>query len=324
MKKGTMIYLPVVLYKILSKHTDSEHRLSMPEILSLLEEEGYPAGRRSVYKAIDVLKENGVNIVFDKTGGMQGYRMDHLFTTAESLYLINAVQNSYSLTEDTADAFTAKIRSLVSDHEAELLSAVRTDVIHTDNRHVMDHIQLLLSAIRDCRFVDFRYYDISVTRQKKYRRNSEHYHLVPYAVVTDAGRYYCVFWSPVHQNFANYRIDKMDHVTLSKDLADPVPFSLDDHMRAAFSMYHGEASTVTAEFDLSLSSQVFDRFGSDIIISKVTDTAFTASIRTAVTPPLVSWILQYPEKITVKKPQELIDRLKEIAEILQNTYRKGK
>ena len=322
MKKVEMIRLPSVLHRILQQYTDRENRLSMPQILALLEEEGLTADRRSVYKALHVLEDGGVKIIFDRSGGKMGYYMEHMFTPAESLYLISAVRNSFSLTEEEARKFSEKITALMSENERAMLMQERHDIIRTDNPRVMDYIQLLLQAVRDCVFVDFRYYDITVSRQKKYRRSSGRYHLVPYAVVSSEGRWYCVFYSPSRKNFANYRIDKMDNVVLTKEKADPVPFSLENHMRSAFRMYHGEARTVTAEFDLSLTSQVFDQFGSDIIISKVTETSFTASIRTALTPPLVSWLLQYPSLIRVLRPQELVARLTEIADILHKTYQK--
>ena len=60
MKHSEMIWLPPVLYRILQQNTDRENRLSMPQLLAMLEEEGFQADRRSVYKAINVLKENGV------------------------------------------------------------------------------------------------------------------------------------------------------------------------------------------------------------------------------------------------------------------------
>lgn len=324
MKGSELMQLPTVLLRILIEHTDRENRLSMPQIIALLEENGISAERRSVYKAIRILNDNGFQISFDRSGNMQGYRLKHLFTPAEALYLTDSVRNSFSLTEAEAERFCTKITSLMSSSEKALLKDSRRDVIHTDNEHVMDYIQQLLEAVRDCVFVDFRYYDISVTGQKKYRRRSERYHLVPYAVISSENRWYCVFWSPVHRSFANYRIDKMDHVSVTSEKADPVPFSLPDHMRSAFRMYHGEARTVIAEFDLSLTSQVFDQFGSNIIISRVTDKTFTAAIRTAITPPLISWLLQYPSSLKVLEPQELILKIREIADILQKTYQEEK
>ena len=39
MKKVEMIRLPSVLHRILQQYTDRENRLSMPQILALLEEE---------------------------------------------------------------------------------------------------------------------------------------------------------------------------------------------------------------------------------------------------------------------------------------------
>ncbi len=324
MKRSEMMALPPLVWRLLQQHTDRENRMSMPEILALLEEEGVQTDRRSVYKAIRILNENGADIIFDRSGGSQGYYLNHRFTPAESLFLITAVRNSFSLAPEEAEQFCSRITDMMSSHEKELLAGSLPEAVHTDNEHVMEYIQMLLEAVRDCVYVSFRYYDMTVTRQKKYRRSSEKYHLVPYAVVSSENRWYCVFWSPVHRGFANYRIDKMDRVTVTSEKADPVPFSLSDHMRSAFRMYHGEARTVIAEFDLALTSQVFDQFGSDIIISKVTEKTFTAAIRTAITPPLVSWLLQYPSSLRVLEPPELISRMKEIADILQKTYQEEK
>ena len=104
--------------------------------------------------------------------------------------------------------------------------------------------------------------------------------------------------------------------------ADPVFFSLNDHVRASFNMYHGEPETVTVDFDLNLANVVFDEFGKNIIISKVSADRFTANIRTAVTPTLISWLLQFYDRMEVKKPQSLIDRLNQIADTIHSVYQR--
>ena len=116
----------------------------------------------------------------------------------------------------------------------------------------------------------------------------------------------------------------MDQITVTNEQSEGIPFSLQDHLRSSFQMYHGAPQTVTAVFDNSLSSIVFDQFGDNIVISSVDEKTFTASIRTAVTPPLVSWFLQFYDKVVIKKPKTLIEEYQRIAKALQNTYPEDK
>jgi len=60
----------------------------------------------------------------------------------------------------------------------------------------------------------------------------------------------------------------------------------------------------------------------DIIISHQDKDHFTASIRTAVTPTLTAWLLQFGDKVHVLKPQSLIDQMIDIADGIQKTYNK--
>lgn len=322
MKHGDIIELPLMLREILLKYSDEEHVLGMPEIRAYLLDLGIEADRRTVYKAIRVLNDHGHEIAYTSRNGKQGYMIRHPFTQAEAFFLCDAVQTSSALSANTAEAFTAKIAGMLSEQERKALPPAAAVTSRTDSDQMLKTIQILLKAIAGMNPVEFRYYDLSVTKKKQYRRNNKTYHLVPYALVSNAGRYYCVFYSEEHQSFANYRIDKMDMIHVLETKADPVYFSLKDHIRSSFNMYHGEPETITVDFDLNLANVVFDEFGRDIIISKVGEQRFTASIRTAVTPTLVSWLLQFYDRMEVKRPESLKDQLLNIAEHLRETYKK--
>ena len=57
-----------------------------------------------------------------------------------------------------------------------------------------------------------------------------------------------------------------------------------------------------------------------MIVSRHDSTSFTVSIRSSLSPTLVSWILMFYDRIKVIAPQELIEELKTIAETLRKTY----
>ena len=322
MKHADIIHLPVLIRDYLLKYSDSDHAVSTPELKAYLSDFGFDADRRSIYKAISTLKEHGCPVNYVNRKSVQGYWIEHTFTAEEAFFLSDAIQSSASLSQKSADEFSAKVKGTLSEYELRSLPEISPAASRSDNDQILNVIAVLLKAIHNRNPVEFRYYDLSVTRKKQYRRSNKIYHLIPYALVSNANRYYCVFYSKEHESFANYRIDKMDMIHVLEEQEDPVFFSLKDHIRSSFNMYHGEPDTVTVSFDLSLANVVFDEFGRDIIISKVDETSFTASIRTSVTPTLISWLLQFYDRMEVKKPESLKERLYTIGENLIQTYQK--
>lgn len=323
MKKGEMIILPWAVRRILYEETDEQHRISMPELLAQLQENGMTVSRRSVYKAIEIMKEYGENIVFSRKGGFQGYYIQRRWTPAEILFLRETVNSSNALSAAASENLNAKLLSLLSNPQKNSLPEEMPSASKTDNEHVLVIIETLLEAIAGGDAADFLYYDITIGHQRSYRRDRTHYHLVPCAVVSRAGRWYCIFYSRTHRSFSNYRIDKMEDVQIAPDEdSEPIRFDLQAHMRDSFQMYHGEPDTVTVRFEKDMASIVYDEFGSDMIISEVTDRTFTANIRTSVTPTLISWLVQFTGRLEVLRPQTLIGQLTGLSGKIIQQYRR--
>ena len=322
MHKGNAAELAVAVYDILNRMSDEQHLISMPSLQALLNEEGIEANRQTVYKAISILNDHGFDISFHKERGIQGYCIAHPLTQTEAFVLINAVQESASLSKKASAELIERIKGLISEPSADALPETLPAAGKRDDDGIMQSITLLIKAVSEHKPVEFLYYDITVTKQKKYRRNSRIYHMIPYAVIARSGLYYCIFYSEEHQSFANYRIDKLDHLAiLEEEESVHVRFSLEEHIRSSFEMFTGDAETVTIRFSSDLANAVFDRFGTEIIISEAGNDWFTANIRTAVTPTLISWLLQFYDRCCVLRPQSLIDRLLLISDAIAKTYR---
>ena len=71
---------------------------------------------------------------------------------------------------------------------------------------------------------------------------------------------------------------------------------------------------------INFQTQVFDQFGKDVMISAISPENFTVSIRTSVSPTLISWILMFYDRIEVLRPDDLIDELRKIAKTVLKTY----
>ena len=312
------------LLTIFREHSDQDHRVSMQDLILYLEEQGIEAERKAVSRSIRVLQENGYDIRYTRTGGVPGYYWKRPWTSAEVLVLCDAVNDSFSLSESASRQLKTKLKEHLSPFERSRLPESATALNKTDNTQVLEIIELLITAISQYRLVEFRYYDLTITKQKRYRRNQAAYRYLPVSILENSGRYYCVFYSEKHGNFANYRIDKMTSVRLCEETADPVRFDARRWAETSFQMYRGDPVTVTLECDNSLIPIVFDQFGRDVLISAADESSFTVHLKSSVTPTLVSWILMFYDRIRVKAPQELIEQLIAVADSIHAAYNKEK
>ncbi len=313
--------LITALYQILQEKTDAQHPLSMPELIHELAEKGIHADRRRIYRCLESFATNGIKIQHVRVNKGHGYYLQHLFTETEAIVLIDYIASASSISLKETKHMISCIHSTLSKHQVNTLPPIYMNPTKTENDTVIHTIQTLLPAITSCISVEFQYFDITIDKNKKYRKNGEKYHLTPYAIVSDNGKYYCVFYDHKHENFSNYRLDKMENIQLTDQQDTPLNFSLPDHMRNSMKMYHGQAATVTAKFAISLASQVIDQFGDNIIVSYVDATSFVASIRTTLSPTLRSWVMLFYNQIEILYPESFREEMRTIGYHLINKYK---
>lgn len=328
MEKGDSVRLPVVLYDILQKYSDEAHVITMKEIIGHLQEDyGIQADRRTVYEARDILRENVADVSMKRINGKQGYYMEHLFSSSEALVLLDAIAESSSLSEKETSRISAKIISLLSDHQVQELPEIFFSPSKTDNAEVLTNIEILMNAISSHHKVRFLYYDTVVTDDartgKHYRKDKKNYEIEPYGITSGNGRFYCISYNRKHQNQTIYRIDKIQKIHESDETFDPVPFDIQEYVRRSVQMFGGESQSVTAVFSRKIASNVFDEFGNSkksIIIEHVDQDTFQATVRTSLTPVVTGWFLQFYQDAKVLGPEEFRRDLLHIAETLEKNY----
>lgn len=320
MKNDKQYATLLTLFDIFKKETDETHPLSTIELQAILLQEGIHADRRTIYKCIASLQQHGYTIIKIRSK-KTGYYLLHDYSLSQAYILSEAISTSTAFSLDDTNLLLSKLHSHLSTYQVKTLPTMYHSTTKSTNKDVLHNIETILQAIHTCSYITFQYYDITVTKQKKYRRNNQMYQLTPYAIVSNNGKYYCVIYDHKHQNFTNYRIDKMEHVQLTDQLDSPIPFSLDDYMRNNMQMYHGTYSTIRIKCALSLASQLFDQFGTNVIISQVDETTFTANIKTTLSPTLTSWLLLFYNQIEILYPQSLLEEMLKIGEHLCKQYK---
>ena len=78
-------------------------------------------------------------------------------------------------------------------------------------------------------------------------------------------------------------------------------------------MFSGKTESVKLWCKRDISEQVLDRFGENIFITDVTEEGFKFKVDAVLSDALVTWIINYGDKLKVESPTVLKDMVKKRA-----------
>lgn len=110
------------LAQIMSEQTDEDHYITMPEIMSALEEYEITADRKSIYADLKDLEKLGIEIEGERIGSGYHYHViGRDFELPELKLLVDAIQSSKFITERKTNALIRKLEKMVSKYDAQKL-----------------------------------------------------------------------------------------------------------------------------------------------------------------------------------------------------------
>ena len=123
MPKGTNQKLKLYyLSQIMSKKTDDEHSLTMPQIQEALAAYDVTADRKSLYDDLEQLRVLGIDVIGEKEGRNYTYHVGKKqFDIAELKLLVDAIQSSKFVTEKKSNDLIKKLTGMASEYEASQL-----------------------------------------------------------------------------------------------------------------------------------------------------------------------------------------------------------
>ena len=194
----------VTLLRILEQRTDETHRLNVPQLVQLLENQGILAERKSIYSDIDTLRSLGYDIQLQRGRGGGYWMASRAFELSELKLLVDAVQSSSVISARTSKRIIHKLEALCSDYEGtQLQRQVYVDGRpKTDSQTLLYSIDALHTAINRGCLVQFRYKGSSAVRT-----------VSPWQLAWENGCYYLIAYQdekapPVR----HYRVDRMSGV----------------------------------------------------------------------------------------------------------------
>lgn len=240
------------------------------------------------------------------------YLSTTLFELYELRYLMDAVSSARFISKEETKGLIYKLRTLTDEETSKRLS---NELIPSDTKvnapQFAEYIQTIHEAIKEKRWLSFRYGRFDVNKEFKLSREGNEYEVKPYGVVWNQEYYYLIAFEKSKQSIIHYRIDRMRDVLKSeKKWGDEKGFKLKEYVSQLFHMYSGEKSNIAVEFDNHLINVVIDRFGLNASIKPMDDKKFLLEFEGIVSQGLVRWLLTWGADAKAIHPEKLVDDMK--------------
>ena len=305
------------LYIMLTQESNAEHPLTVAAMRARLEEYDLGCSRKSLYEDLDTLA--GLKVTLEKKrvkDGVGYYSTFGSFNPGELEILFDAVQACSFISPEDTGTLLNKIagQSGCLDASDMLHSIILFNTRKQNNPEIFRITEICARAVREQKQLSFRYFHPDFSGEKEYDYDGQPITVDPLFPVFHNDWFYLVAWAPDRGELRHYRIDR---------IADPaiLPSSVSEEALAArpdpaeftkriFSMFSGEDADVTLVFEKKALGTIFDKFGTDLEITRMRNGRGKITRRVAVSPLFFSWLDQYEGSIRIAAPDSVRDKYK--------------
>lgn len=315
------------LAEIMLEMTDEEHYITMPEILTALEQYEIHADRKTIYNDLRDLEVLGIEVEGEAVGkGYHYHVVNRPFELPELKLLVDAIQSSKFITERKTNTLIKKLEKLLSKYEAMQLQrqVFVTGRIKTMNESIYYTVDAIHNAISENRKIYFHYFQWNVKKEMELRRGGEYYHISPWGLSWDDENYYLIGYDSETEQIKHYRVDKMLHIQMSEEKREGKEhfkkLDLAEYAKKSFGMFRGEEYQVKLRVENHLAGVIIDRFGKDVMMIPADEEHFTVNVNVHVSKQFLAWVISIGEGIEILSPEEVVQNMRREIERLNRQY----
>ena len=315
----------LLILEYLQKNSHAGKLIRTPELIEyLVNEKGIKCDRKTIYSDIRALIECDFDIC-STPGRYGGFYLESTsdFERSELKLLIDSVCSSRYLTEEKARNLVEKLCRLCNQHDSLLLkrNIMVSGRVKSMNKSIYYNVDTIQDAITQNKQITFRYFDWELGGKRKYREKE--YLASPYGLCQDNENCYLLAHSDRH-GITSYRVDRMSDIRPMDKPRTPCPeltgAALTEHANRLFQMYSGNETNVKMRFHRGLINVVIDRFGKDTMLIPDGDEHFNFTVKVAVSPMFLSWVMGFGSKAKILYPQSVADACKALCMEAMSQY----
>ena len=316
------------LGKILLEKTDSNHGLTMEQLIEELSKYNIKSERKCLYSDIKLLKDMGITVTGKKSrNDYQYFVTGRDFELAELKLLVDAIQSSRFITEKKSRSLISKLETLCSKYDAMSLQrqVFVQDRIKTMNESIYKSIDGIHAGISSNRKISFHYGYWSPEKKLELKRAGELYRISPWALVWSNENYYMIGFDSETSKIKHYRVDKMLDISVMDEGRDGNEhfehFNPASYTRKNISMYEGSDRTVTIDIEDSIIGVFIDRFGrNEITVIPKENGHSLIRFEVSLNPQFLGWIFSLGNKAKIIGPESAVSTVKSMIDELSNRY----
>lgn len=314
--------------QLLMERTDEEHPVTTKEVIEYLGEKGIPVERKTVYRDIDQLTEFGLDIIRIKERPGGYYLASRKFELAELKLLVDAVQASKFITAKKSGELIEKLETLCGSEQAKQLQrqVVVTNRGKAVNENIYYNIDMIYNAIAENVKIRFQYFEWSVNKEMKLRRDGTFYEVSPWLLSWDDENYYLIAYDDRSREIRHYRVDKMLRIGLMEAAREGkssfADFDVAAYSKKTFGMFAGEDETVTLYCDSRLTGVMIDRFGKEVPMRQCDEGHIRARVNVAVSRQFFGWLTGLGAAVRIEAPGHVVREYKDYLQEILGQYGK--
>lgn len=317
----------IYLYQMLKNETDSEHKLSTPQIIDKMQREhDIQMHRTTVPHDIALLRKAGYDIVAERRKAFHYYLDENPFDAPELKILIDAVQSSKFITEKKSSELVDKLSSLAGKFQKKRFQRNLNipGRIKSDNEkgyYIVDAIQ---EAIQNGKKISFTYFDYSAGKRKVLTNDGNPYTLSPYDLIWDGDFYYVIGYCDERSDIRVFRVDRIENAPELLDEAGvkkPKKYQIKRYTQESFRMFAtDEPVMVSLLCDNKIMKSLIDEFGIKVKTKIVDKEHFMAQVKVCVSPTFLRWVFGWGDAIQIVSPDNVVEEYKAMLEKVMHQY----
>lgn len=297
------------LYRYLMENTDEEHQATTNDLVSFLRREDANASRKTVKDDIEVLIQEGVDIVTTKSYYNSYFVGDRQFELPEIRFMIDGIAANVSLTTEQKDKMIDKLLKTLSIYQAEKLKA---NIVYTNrrgNEQFYYSIDRVTEAISAKKKIEFQYLDYSPSGEKVLKDDGKANTITPLALRCSNNRFYVVGIAADTRKAVICRLDLMTKTRVLDEQGDPGPekSKLDEYVGGLFMMQTGPLTVVVLECGNDMMGAVMDKFGENVDFWKSTSESFYVKAPVCVSNAFYAWVFMHDGNVKIVSPSYAVN-----------------
>ena len=328
----------LLLRQYLEANAGRNHVVSRQELEDYLRGHEITVEKRTIYSDLAALEGFcGLHLEYDPH--KKGYRLlNPPFELSEIRMMVDCIQAAPFITEEEANALTAKIRSYAPTKErGDLYRYVDVrDRVTKAEESILRKVDIIQEAFQKSLQIRFRYYKVVAKRQERreyYRTEygDEYITVNPRTLVYEDSRYFLEYYS-VEEELrlaqdlfpSRFEVARMDNLELLDEIrqkADMRPH--DEALALAEKLIFGKETPITIRFRNNIVQDVLEQFGRDTPIIPVDENHFQIVVHRHICPEDAQALLSFGCFAKVIAPPEAVNMMNEYIRDMEKLYETG-